>query len=435
MGRISKAYIAAREGQWAFFLPALIVFYFFIKEIKVGEPFLYKYQTEFQNYTTATINGEIYPYFAYAFLVATVPISLFTDVFLYKPTMYLEIIGQIIYRFTLVFMDGVLSQQIGHAMWGIAIASEIGGFSYIYGEFEKDQHKKMTFLTRAASMAGKTGGYVIGQLILLTHIGTYKTINEITFYILCIALVFCVLLPRISWKKVVNNISTEQSEKNTVKTSPSSPTSFCNYVFCRLKELKSEFIKIYSNCVILKWSFWWAMGVCMFFQVNLFSQTLYGQVQIGDNSPLNGFADAVYTFIAIVFILLTNYYPINWDRWGETVLVIISILDTGLLVFASQTTSVYLMYICCTLYRSFYQVMLVIAQWNIARKMVTNSYGLVFGVNSFIAFVMNSILTRIVTDKRGLGMQVRKVFLVYATLHAFMSLIFLTFIVYSFISC
>ncbi|KAE9546514.1 hypothetical protein FO519_010274 [Halicephalobus sp. NKZ332] len=146
MGRISdgisRIYTAAKEGQWSVFLPALLVFYPFIKEVKVADPFLYKYQSEFQNFTDATINGEIYPYFTYAYLVSSIPIFLFTDIFLYKPTMYLEVLGQLAYRFALVFRDDVLSQQIGHTLRGISAASDVGCYSYIYGIFEKDQYKK-----------------------------------------------------------------------------------------------------------------------------------------------------------------------------------------------------------------------------------------------------------------------------------------------------
>ncbi|KAE9546072.1 hypothetical protein FO519_010716 [Halicephalobus sp. NKZ332] len=78
--------------------------------------------------------------------------------------------------------------------------------------------------------------------------------------------------------------------------------------------------------------------------------------------------------------------------------------------------------------------MVTIAQWNIARKMVTDSYGLVFGVDYFIALVMQSLLVRIVTDNRGLGMQVRESFLVYAALHALTAVVFFISVMYSVIS-
>lgn len=48
-----------------------------------------------------------------------------------------------------------------------------------------------------------------------------------------------------------------------------------------------------------------------------------------------------------------------------------------------------------------------ICRWNLARKMVSESYGLVFGLNSFVALVLQTVLTMVVVDKRGLGMSVR----------------------------
>ncbi|KAE9551647.1 hypothetical protein FO519_005145 [Halicephalobus sp. NKZ332] len=162
--------------------------------------------------------------------------------------------------------------------------------------------------------------------------------------------------------------------------------------------------------------------------------TLLGQLQARDNNPLNGFADAAYTSIATILILLMNRLSINWDKWGEIVLVIISILDAVLLALFSQTNSVYLMYFCYIFYKSCFQVVLTIAQWNIAKKMVTNSYAFVFGVDAFIALILQSMIMRVVADKKGLGMQVREAFIVYAVLHALVALIFSISVVYSFIS-
>ncbi|EJW73142.1 hypothetical protein WUBG_15950 [Wuchereria bancrofti] len=57
--------------------------------------------------------------------------------------------------------------------------------------------------------------------------------------------------------------------------------------------------------------------------------------------------------------------------------------------------------------------------------MVCESYGLIFGLNSFVALILQAFLTAIVVDKRGFGMTVRSQFLVYGTCHAVIALIFL----------
>lgn len=57
-----------------------------------------------------------------------------------------------------------------------------------------------------------------------------------------------------------------------------------------------------------------------------------------------------------------NAFPLNWDKWGELALVIISTIDAIVLYIYSQTQSIYIMYGCYIAYRSLYQVMITIAQ-------------------------------------------------------------------------
>jgi hypothetical protein len=95
------------------------------------------------------------------------------------------------------------------------------------------------------------------------------------------------------------------------------PKNYGQYLLYRIRKLRSDFVAIYSVGHIRKWSLWWAMTTCMslqvekhnhinfsihdnFFdslQVALFSQTLWGEVQVGEGgeNKLNGFAEAGYT--------------------------------------------------------------------------------------------------------------------------------------------
>ncbi len=47
------------------------------------------------------------------------------------------------------------------------------------------------------------------------------------------------------------------------------------------------------------------------------------------------------------------------------------------------------------------------ARYNLARKLKTDSYGLVFGLNTFVALVLQSILTFIVADQHGFALSIR----------------------------
>uniref|UniRef100_A0A915DFZ2 Uncharacterized protein n=1 Tax=Ditylenchus dipsaci TaxID=166011 RepID=A0A915DFZ2_9BILA len=111
----------------------------------------------------------------------------------------------------------------------------------------------------------------------------------------------------------------------------------------------------------------------MSLQVALFAQTLWGEVNTG-NSPLNGFAEASYTATAALAILAMNAFPLDWDKGGISV-------------------SIYVMYGCYIGYRSLYQVMITIAQWNIAKKMmglalhVRQQYKIYAGLHMLIAAI------------------------------------------------
>lgn len=154
------------------------------------------------------------------------------------------------------------------------------------------------------------------------------------------------------------------------------PKTYGQYLMKRIRTLHSDFIKIYSSSVILKWSIWWSLTNCMSLQFALLSQTLWGEVQTPDSkaSPMNGFAEAAYTFCAALSILAMNKFNINWSKWGETALVLISSIDAIVLIIYARAENIYVMYVCYIIYRSLFQVMITIAQFNIARSMVSQDF-------------------------------------------------------------
>uniref|UniRef100_A0A915N2Y7 Uncharacterized protein n=1 Tax=Meloidogyne javanica TaxID=6303 RepID=A0A915N2Y7_MELJA len=302
-------------------LPALLCFYSLVKEIKVGEPYLFKYQTEYLNLTADQITGVIYPYTPYAYMTALVPIFLFTDLFLYKPTIW----------------------------------------------------------TRAGTMAGRTTGYLFAQFLVLSHLRDLRTLNIIALIMPCFVLIICFILPRVHWKVMVTRMLEAKSNKiHNINSSEKKhiPLNYRQYLHFRTRRLHSEFIKIYSVGHIRKWSVWWAMTTCMSLQVALFSQTLWGEVQKGENgqSPFNGFAEATYTATATLAILALNAFPLDWDKWGEIALVLISSIDALMLIIYANTESIWIMYLCYIGYRSLYQVMITIAH-KISSSNISNTFG------------------------------------------------------------
>lgn len=416
-------------------LTIILCFYAFIKEVKIGEPFMFKYQSEVLNLTRAELTSEIYPFYTYSYLFCSIPIFMLTDLLLYKPTMVLEMIGQIIFRSALNFGLSVTSQQIGQIAYGLATSSEIAFFAYIYARLEKDQHEKLTSWTRAATMGGRTFGYCVSQTIILTQLGNYATLNKIALVFPCVVFLIAAFLPRVQWKNMAKRlleadgiIATKTTEAYVM------PHSYPSYAKGRIRKMASDVCRVYRNGYIRKWSLWWALTTCMSLQVAQYAQSVWGEVQQGANSPFNGFAEAAYTATATTAILVMSLISIDWDKWGEITLVLISVIDTLCLIINARTESIWVMYGCYIGYRSLYQVMITIAQWNLARKMVGESYGLVFGLNSFVALVLQTALTAVASDKRGLGLGPREQYIVYAGCHAVIGAIFLTSVLYTVIN-
>lgn len=349
-----------RRLRWGWLLPAILVLYSLLKEIKVGEPYLFKYQTEYLNLTTEQITGEIYPYSPYVYMVSLVPIFLLTDLLLYKPTMLTEVLGQIGFRAALVFGHSITSQIFGMASYGVASASEVAFFSYIYARLEKDQYRRLTSWTRAGTMAGRTSGYLFAQAFIGLGLGTVRQLNVIAFVLPCLVLCVCLVLPRVHWKVMVGRMLEARGREINSNSTPSTkqlPKTYPEYVMYRVRKLRSDFSRIYSVGFIRKWSLWWAMTTCMSLQVALFAQTMWGEVSRGEGaSKLNGFTEAAYTFTSTCAILAMNAVPINWDKWGEVALVLISTVDAGMLLVYARTESIWVMYGCYVGYRSLYQV-------------------------------------------------------------------------------
>uniref|UniRef100_A0A1I7VLP7 Thiamine transporter 2 n=1 Tax=Loa loa TaxID=7209 RepID=A0A1I7VLP7_LOALO len=276
------------------FLTALICFYGFIKEFKIGEPYIYLYQSEALNLTREQLTNEIYPFAAYSYLLSLIPILLLTDLTLYKPTMLLEIVGQTIYRGILVFFPEVWAQKLGIMVFGTASASEIAFFSYIYSKSEKDQYQKLTSYSKAAVMSGRMISYLLAQTIILTGIGSYRFLQCVGFGVPCFVVILAAFLPSVKWKQVVIRLS-DSNSKETVVEQPDLPQTYGAYVHYHLCLMRHSITCIYRIGAIRKWSMWWALTTCMSLQVAQYAQALWGEVQYGATNSVNGFAEATYT--------------------------------------------------------------------------------------------------------------------------------------------
>ena len=150
--------------------------------------------------------------------------------------------------------------------------------------------------------------------------------------------IFALALPSVSWRKIehryastnksefeqpvqisiltINITSTVEDNKvadcqnvENVSSTEKKPQNYKEFVIYRLKKIWSEFKMIYSDSFIVKWSLWWALATCGFFQVGNYIQTLWATVQTDIENPdvYNGIVEAANTFLGELLCLVQRY--------------------------------------------------------------------------------------------------------------------------------
>ncbi|KFZ54350.1 Thiamine transporter 2, partial [Podiceps cristatus] len=122
---------------------------------------------------------------------------------------------------------------------------------------------------------------------------------------------------------------------------------------------------------------------------------------------------------------VVQYMKINWDLFGELSLGIFSAIDAGSLFLMHFTTNIWACYAGYLIFKACYMLLITIATFQIAVNLSMERYALMFGFNNFVALVIQTILTVVVVDSKGLGLGIVTQFLIYSSYFAVIAGIFL----------
>ncbi|XP_013407120.1 thiamine transporter 1 [Lingula anatina] len=520
---------------------AALCLYGFLKELRPSESFLTPYLVgPDKNLSETQVDNEVYPVWTYSYLVALIVVFLLTDLLRYKPVIIFEGLTYLGTWALLLWGQGVLTMQLMQFLYGLATATEIAYYSYIYAAVEKDHYQRVTSYTRAAVLLGRFIAGLLGQLLVsLGHV-SYFVLNCISMGSVGAAFIVAVCLPSVS-KSVYfhQETSTENSQQqidasqdpnreidrercascddsimgshppsilssrastpstihhnrgvtpNTLETGTPSSLQFGSAGFlgmdldarslaygmsgsvdskimrldnefqdsgshfysdlhlrsnvddtvswqsvdtnlvqrsqnmnaaCRdsFKSMWHDFLTCYRDRHLLKWSLWWAFAMCGNFQVGNYIQNMWDIISPSRDNPdvYNGGVDAVSTAIGALAALLVGFVKVNWRKWGEAFLGVISILDAVVLLAISFSKSIWLAYGLYIAFRASFQMVITIASYQVASVLAVERYALVFGCNTFVAVLIQTIMTAILVDKRGLDATPDTQFIVYGS--------------------
>ncbi|XP_012278659.1 thiamine transporter 2-like [Orussus abietinus] len=428
----------------------------FFKEFRPSEPFITDYLTgSWKNFTRSEVNQEIFPVSTYAYFAMLILVFLITDFLRYKPVIVLCGLSGTATYCLIILSKTVLEMQIVEVLYGFFLSSEVAYYTYVYAKVDKKHYQEVTGHTRAAFLLGRCAAGLVAQLTTSFNLLDYHHLNFITLSALIFASFWAFFLPSVKesiyFHRPVGNrndsttFSINDSCESSVTQSPISESSLYlqnntnnqkrSSFTLKLRRayflLWKDFLKAYSNVHVVKWSLWWAFATCGYLQVINYIQLLWQEIVQKDQNIFNGGVEAAYTIIGAITVFGVGKLRLNWDLVGEATLSIFSFIEGILLLLAARTGNIWLSYAVYVTFGVIYHTIVTVASFEVAKRLSEDSYSLIFGLNTLLALLLQTILTSAVVSEYTFGPSIRSQFIVYSTYFLALGIIFNIMAVYT----
>ncbi|OCT81089.1 thiamine transporter 2 [Xenopus laevis] len=422
----------------------LLCLFGFCANMKALDPFTAQYFTgSYHNLTVEQVKNSVLPVWTYSYMALLIPVFLLTDYLRYKPVIFLQGLGLSISLLLMLITHGVQAMQLAEFTYAIFSSCDVAYYSYIYSMVDIVYYQRVTSYCRSITLVAAMLGAMLEQTLMTFAGVSYISLNILTLTLALLSLVCSLFLPVPSrsmffHKKMPGDtmLSKEtglpetqrQTEDTTMlmETEKASRTNVFNVFWLLCKEVK----ECYTSNHILYWSLWWALATPIYNLLVNYSQLLWVYVEpSGRINAYNSGVDAVSTFLGAILSLSVGYVKVNCELFGEAVLTCLSIVDAGVLFFMSFSRSVWISYAGYIIFKSSYMLFITIATFNIAVNLSMERYALLFGFNTLVALVLQTILT-LFANHSGLGLDITSQFLVYGSYFAVTALIFMLWTTY-----
>lgn len=429
----------------------LLCVYGFFSNMRPSEPFLTAYLMEpDKNLTETQVVNQIFPIWTYSYLVLLFPVFLATDYLCYKPVLLLQATSLVVTYVMLLKLRGLLAMQFVEFFFGLATASDVAYYSYIYSVVEPAHYQRVTGYCRSITLFGSAAGSLAGQVLFSVYKVELFCLVIITLASASVALVAPWFLPMPKRSLFFHKSSAAAEEtldsgaalpakaddvectvplnsQDASKISRSPETgNHRRGLMDVLRMLFEDFLHCFRCRPLLAWSLWWALATCGYFQVINYAQPLWEKVRPSKEYEIyNGYVETLSTLLGALAALLVGYLPVCWSVWGELALCVFSMLMAVCVFIMDTLRNIWVCYSSYVLFRATYMLLITVATFQIAANLNMQRYALVFGVNTFIALLIQSVLTVVVVDSAGLSLDVFTQFFIYGGYFAVISLVFL----------
>ena len=260
----------------------ILLFFGFFKELKPSEAFLNPYLThqrpEGKNFSQSSVNDDVYPFWTYSYLVSAFFVFLLTDFMRYNPVILIETVSYLMTRILLIWGSSLLAMQLMQLIYGVATATEVGYYTYIYSAVPVKHYALVTGLVRGFVLLGRSVSSYAGQGLFSSDVLNYYGLNYFSLVSVCIATAFALLLP---W---YFSCACVTQGRNRASIQDEEGRMIVPYISCRdalwnkIVDQFIEFRRFYFTPSLLKWSVWWAFAMCGMLQVGNYVQSLWSVV-------------------------------------------------------------------------------------------------------------------------------------------------------------
>uniref|UniRef100_A0A182WTQ7 Reduced folate carrier n=1 Tax=Anopheles quadriannulatus TaxID=34691 RepID=A0A182WTQ7_ANOQN len=461
----------------------LCVFGFF-RELRVSEPFVTEFLSgEWRDIEPEQLNRDVYPIGTYSQVALLAFMFLLTDVLRYKSIIVFSACLGIVIWSLLLWTESLAALQVVQVLYGAYMASEVAYYTYIYAKISREKYQQVTGNTRAAILLGRFLSGVISQVLVSTGAMNVRDLNYITLGTQAVSLLWSFLLPPVKTSvyfyardedtkptdgmvacdpvptprqkeqeqkaqdqlelhgdngldvspKVSPDRTTPNNEPNesvengtaTAKTIDAPPKArFSASRAVRL--LWKHLISAYRQLPVVQWSLWWALAMAGFIQVQVYVQLLWHEIDQQQGTLFNGGAEALLTLLGAMSALAAGYIANRiFEQWALWILTVCSGLQGGLIFYSGFATNIWVAYVLYILFGTLYLFMVTMASAIVAKYLEEDSFGLIFGINMFVAVGVQALLTLATISERGLMLDPRDQFKVYGGYFLVLSIIYL----------
>ncbi|XP_070509821.1 thiamine transporter 1-like [Chironomus tepperi] len=415
--------------QWLRISLILCTFGFF-REFRPSEPFVSDFLTgEWRNVTEDQVNFEVYPIGTYSTLGLLVIVFLITDILRYKPIIIASSVAGIIIWSILLWTTSLFALQVSQFFYGFYFAAEVAYYTYMYAKVEKAQYQKVTGNARAAILTGRFSASVCAQALYSFGIMNLRDLNYLTLGAQTISLFVGFALPSVGRSLYFYSVPKHDTYDSSYGTDNSTHSDTKKEFKSRFSTRKAtsllwtHFLDSYSNPTVVQWSFWWALAMGGFFLVQFYVQILWMAVEDRDHL-LNAGVEAILTALGALSAFLAGFLTSKtfrkYDMW---VLTVCSLLQGIMIVILSQTNQIYVAYSMYIIFGVIFSFMITLATAFVAQELADDSFALIFGINTLIALIFQTIITLIVMT--WLNLNIRLQYLIFGCYFIALSVIYL----------